>query len=194
MDVIIATGNKGKLKEFKALLGGYFDNVYSVRDFGLDCDAEETGATFEENALIKARYVKSKTDMAVLADDSGLQVKALGGAPGVYSARYAGEDADDKSNRAKLFVALDGVKDRRARFVSVVVLITADDRVYMGKGDTQGVIMQNEEGENGFGYDAMFWSDELQKSFGVATEAEKNSVSHRSKAVRDLIKNFGGEL
>lgn len=194
MDVIIATGNKGKLKEFKALLGGYFDNVYSVRDFGLDCDAEETGATFEENALIKARYVKSKTDMAVLADDSGLQVKALGGAPGVYSARYAGEDADDKSNRAKLFVALDGVKDRRARFVSVVVLITADGRVYMGKGDTQGVIMQNEEGENGFGYDAMFWSDELQKSFGVATEAEKNSVSHRSKAVRDLIKNFGGEL
>ena len=112
MDVVVATNNKGKLKEFRALLGDYFTNIYSLADLGLNCDVEETGSTFEENALLKAQYVKSQTDFAVLADDSGLQVNALGGAPGVFSARYAGKNATDESNRKKLFAQLEKKPDR----------------------------------------------------------------------------------
>jgi len=190
MDVIVATGNKGKLKEFKKMLSGYFDNVYSVKDFGLDADVEETGTTFEENVLIKANYVKAKTDLAVIADDSGLEVDALYGAPGLYSARYAGENATDPDNRKKLFGALDGIKERSAHFVSVVAIILPDGKVYMGRGETKGYIMDHEEGNNGFGYDVMFFSHELGKCFGVASEEEKNSVSHRSKAIKDVLKKL----
>lgn len=188
MDVIVATGNKGKLKEFKKLLEGYFDNVYSVKDFGLDVDVEENGENFEQNVLIKANYIKQKTDLAVIADDSGLEVDALGGAPGLYSARYAGENATDPDNRNKLFKEMQGVVDRSAHFVSVVALIMPDGRVYTGRGETKGYIMDHEEGSNGFGYDVMFFSHELGKCFGVASEEEKNSVSHRSKAVKNLLK------
>ena len=188
MDVIVATGNKGKLKEFKKLLEGYFDNVYSVKDFGLDVDVEENGENFEQNVLIKANYIKQKTDLAVIADDSGLEVDALGGAPGLYSARYAGENATDPDNRNKLFKEMQGVVDRSAHFVSVVALIMPDGRVYTGRGETKGYIMDREEGSNGFGYDVMFFSHELGKCFGVASEEEKNSVSHRSKAVKNLLK------
>lgn len=188
MDVIVATGNKGKLKEFKKLLEGYFDNVYSVKDFGLDVDVEENGENFEQNVLIKANYIKQKTDLAVIADDSGLEVDALGGAPGLYSARYAGENATDPNNRNKLFKEMQGVVDRSAHFVSVVALIMPDGRVYTGRGETKGYIMDHEEGSNGFGYDVMFFSHELGKCFGVASEEEKNSVSHRSKAVKNLLK------
>lgn len=188
MDVIVATGNKGKLKEFKKLLEGYFDNVYSVKDFGLDVDVEEDGENFEQNVLIKANYIKQKTDLAVIADDSGLEVDALGGAPGLYSARYAGENATDPDNRNKLFKEMQGVVDRSAHFVSVVALIMPDGRVYTGRGETKGYIMDHEEGSNGFGYDVMFFSHELGKCFGVASEEEKNSVSHRSKAVKNLLK------
>ncbi len=188
MDVIVATGNKGKLKEFKKLLAGYFDNVYSVKDFGLDVDVEENGENFEQNVLIKANYIKQKTDLAVIADDSGLEVDALGGEPGLYSARYAGENATDPDNRNKLFKEMQGVVDRSAHFVSVVALIMPDGRVYTGRGETKGYIMDHEEGSNGFGYDVMFFSHELGKCFGVATEEEKNSVSHRSKAVKNLLK------
>lgn len=190
MDVVVATNNKGKLKEFRALLGDYFTNIYSLADLGLNCDVEETGSTFEENALLKAQYVKSQTDFAVLADDSGLQVNALGGAPGVFSARYAGKNATDESNRKKLFAQLDKKTDRSAQFVCVLALILHDGKLIYAKGETKGEITLKEEGTNGFGYDIMFYSSELQKSFGIATEKEKNSVSHRSKAVKNLIENL----
>lgn len=190
MDVIVATGNKGKLKEFKKLLADHFDNVFSVKDFGLDADVEETGENFEQNVLIKANYVKEKTNLAVIADDSGLEVDALCGAPGLYSARYAGENATDQDNRSKLFAQMQGITDRTARFVSVVALIMPDGRVYTGRGETKGYIMDHEEGDNGFGYDVMFFSDELGKCFGVASEEEKNSISHRSKAVKNMLKNL----
>ena len=160
MDVIIATGNKGKLKEFKKMLAGHFDNVFSVKDFGLDVDVEENGENFEQNVLIKANYIKEKTDLAVIADDSGLEVDALCGAPGLYSARYAGENATDQDNRSKLFNEMQGVEDRSAHFVSVVALIMPDGKVYMGRGETKGFIMDHEEGTNGFGYDVMFFSHE----------------------------------
>ena len=188
MDVIVATGNKGKLKEFKKMLSDHFDNVYSVKDFGLDVDVEENGENFEQNVLIKANYIKEKTDFAVIADDSGLEVDALCGAPGLYSARYAGENATDQENRSKLFKEMQGVEDRSAHFVSVVALIMPDGKVYTGRGETKGYIMDHEEGTNGFGYDVMFFSHELGKSFGVATEEEKNSVSHRAKAIKSLLK------
>ena len=184
MDVIIATGNKGKLKEFKQMLSGHFENVYSVKDFGFDVDVEENGENFEQNVLIKANYIKEKTD------DSGLEVDALCGAPGLYSARYAGENATDQDNRKKLFNEMQGIIDRSAHFVSVVALIMPDGKVYMGRGETKGYIMDHEEGSNGFGYDVMFFSHELGKSFGLATEEEKNSVSHRAKAVKSLLKQL----
>ena len=190
MDIVVATNNKGKLKEFRALLGDYFTNIHSLADLGLNCDVEETGSTFEENALLKAQYVKSQTDFAVLADDSGLQVNALGGAPGVFSARYSGENATDESNRKKLFAQLDGKNDRSAQFVCVLALILPNGKLIYAKGETKGEITLKEEGTNGFGYDAMFYSSELQKSFGIATEEEKNSVSHRSKAVKNLIEKL----
>jgi len=190
MDVVVATNNKGKLKEFRALLGDYFTNIYSLADLGLNCDVEETGSTFEENALLKAQYVKSQTDFAVLADDSGLQVNALGGAPGVFSARYAGKNATDESNRKKLFAQLDKKTDRSAQFVCVLALILPDGKLIYAKGETKGEITLKEEGTNGFCYDVMFHSSELQKGFGIATEKEKNSVSHRSKAVKNLIENL----
>lgn len=194
MDVVVATGNKGKLKEFKSLLGDYFTNVYSIVDLGLNCDVEETGDTFEENALIKANHVKSQTNLAVLADDSGLQVNCLDGAPGVFSARYSGENATDESNRKKLFKNLAGKSDRSAQFVSVLALILPDGKIICGKGETRGEISKKEEGTNGFGYDVIFYSYELQKSFGLATEDEKNSVSHRAKAVKNLIEKLKAEI
>jgi len=188
MDVIIATGNKGKLKEFRQLLDGYFDNIYSVKDFGFDVDVEEDGDTFEQNVFIKANYIKEKTDFAVLADDSGLEVDALGGEPGLYSARYAGEDGNDVANRKKLFEKMKGVEDRSAHFVSVVALVMPDGKTYVARGETKGYITKEEQGENGFGYDVMFFSYELGKCFGVASQEEKNLVSHRAKAVKELLK------
>lgn len=190
MDVVIATGNKGKVKEFKKLLKGCFDKVYSAAELGIPTDVEETGGTFAENSLIKARHVKALTSMAALADDSGLMVDCLDGAPGVYSARYAGENADDRSNRKKLFSEMRGAADRSARFVCALTLILPDGEIITADGETKGHITESEEGSNGFGYDVMFFSDELGKSFGMADEAEKNSVSHRAKAAAALAEKL----
>ena len=190
MDVVIATGNKGKVKEFKKLLKGCFDKVYSAAELGIPTDVEETGGTFAENSLIKARHVKAQTSMAALADDSGLMVDCLDGAPGVYSARYAGENADDQSNRKKLFSEMRGAADRSARFVCALTLILPDGEIITADGETRGHITESEEGSNGFGYDVMFFSDELGKSFGMADDAEKNSVSHRAKAAAALAEKL----
>ena len=190
MDVVIATGNKGKVKEFKKLLKDCFDKVYSAAELGIPTDVEETGGTFAENSLIKARHVKAQTSMAALADDSGLMVDCLDGAPGVYSARYAGENADDQSNRKKLFSEMRGAADRSARFVCALTLILPDGEIITADGETKGHITESEEGSNGFGYDVMFFSDELGKSFGMADDAEKNSVSHRAKAAAALAEKL----
>ena len=190
MDVVIATGNKGKVKEFKKLLKGCFDKVYSAAELGIPTDVEETGGTFAENSLIKARHVKALTSMAALADDSGLMVDCLDGAPGVYSARYAGENADDQSNRKKLFSEMRGAADRSARFVCALTLILPDGEIITADGETKGHITESEEGSNGFGYDVMFFSDELGKSFGMADDVEKNSVSHRAKAAAALAEKL----
>ena len=187
--LVIASGNKGKIKEIKEILGGIFE-VVPMSELGFDSDIEETGTTFFENALIKAKTVSLALNENVLADDSGLAVDALNGAPGVYSARYSGEHGNDKSNRDLLLKNLENQTNRKARFISSVVLYKKDGTYLDGYGETLGTIMHEELGENGFGYDCIFLSDDLNKSFGIATAEEKNAVSHRFRAIQDLYKKL----
>lgn len=186
--LVVASSNKGKLKEIKEMLGGSYE-ILSVKDVGFFDEIEETGSTFEENSFIKAKAVFDKTHIPSLADDSGLMVDALGGAPGIFSARYSPE-GNDKANRTKLLKDLCGVKHRQAKFVSVITLIDENGDVFVGRGETNGEITDKEIGENGFGYDSLFFSYDLQKTFGQATEEEKNEVSHRSRALADLTKKL----
>ena len=186
MKIAIATNNPNKLREIRAILGGFFDEALSLSDLGIDIDIEETGTTLTENALIKARTIRDLTGLPALADDSGLMVDALGGAPGVYSARYAGEEHDDKKNNALLLKNLEG-KPRDAKFCSVIALCYPDGRELTAEGSVRGVILEEERGTGGFGYDPLFFSPELSKTFAEATPEQKNSVSHRSRALRAML-------
>ena len=185
MKIAIATNNRKKLAEIRAVLGGFFEEMYSLDDLGISVEIEETGATLTENALIKARAILGMTGLASLADDSGLMCDALDGAPGVYSARYAGEGHDDKANNALLLENLAG-KDRSAHFCSVIALCLPDGREFTAEGRVDGVILDAERGEGGFGYDPLFFSPELGKTFAEASPDEKNSVSHRGRALRNM--------
>lgn len=185
--LIVATGNKHKLQEIQAIFKDV--RVVSAREAGYLGDPEETGATFEENAIIKARAAAEALNLPALADDSGLCVAALGGAPGIYSARYAGGHGDDKKNREKLLAELGDEKNRVAYFRSAAALCfpqSMGGKTVTATGDTHGRILTREEGENGFGYDCLFYSDDLCKSFGVASAEEKNAVSHRFRALTAL--------
>ena len=185
--LIVATGNKHKLQEIQAIFKDV--RVVSAREAGYLGDPEETGATFEENAIIKARAAAEALNLPALADDSGLCVAALGGAPGIYSARYAGGHGDDKKNREKLLAELGDEKNRAAYFRSAAALCfpqSMGGKTVTATGDTHGRILTREEGENGFGYDCLFYSDDLCKSFGVASAEEKNAVSHRFRALTAL--------
>lgn len=191
MKLIVATNNAHKLKEIKSILGGEFEEILSLKEAGAELKAEENGSTFEENAIIKARGVGASS-MAVLADDSGLCVEVLGGAPGVKSARYASEgeeNADDASNRRKLLKEMEGKEERKAKFVCAVALLWGEE-LYTAEGETEGRILTDERGEKGFGYDSIFYSDELGKSFGEAEEEEKNGVSHRGRALKKLLEKL----
>lgn len=187
MKLAIATNNQHKLQEIRVILGDSFEELLSLKDLGIDVDVEETGSTLEENALIKARAILSLSGIATLADDTGLMVDALRGAPGVYSARYAGEEHDDAKNRALLLKNLDGVKDRSAHFATVIVLCYPDGKTLTASGRVNGEILLSERGTEGFGYDSLFFSTELGKTFAEATQAEKNSVSHRGRALRAML-------
>ncbi|MGI6701429.1 MAG: RdgB/HAM1 family non-canonical purine NTP pyrophosphatase [Christensenellales bacterium] len=186
MDLIIASNNKHKVDEIKDLLKHKFDNIYSLSEKGIDIEIDETGSTFYENALIKAKAVYDITSTPVIADDSGLMVDALNGAPGVMSARYAGYPCNDFNNNRKLLNALEG-KPRGAKFVSEVVLYYSPDNIVTGRGEVMGEILYEERGEGGFGYDPLFYCYELKKTFAQADFREKNSVSHRARAVMALI-------
>lgn len=185
MKIAIATNNRKKLAEIRTVLGGFFEEMYSLDDLGISVEIEETGSTLTENALIKARTILGMTGLASLADDSGLMCDALDGAPGVYSARYAGEGHDDKANNALLLENLAG-KDRSAHFCSVIALCLPDGREFTAEGRVDGVILDAERGEGGFGYDPLFFSPELGKTFAEASPDEKNSVSHRGRALRNM--------
>ena len=188
--LVVASNNKGKLKEIKAILGGVYE-VVAMAELGYTAEIEEDGETFYDNALIKAKEVSKALNCDALADDSGLCVTALIGAPGVYCARYSGGHGNDKDNNNLLLKNLEPFSDRSAKFVSSVVLYTADGKIYSGYGETHGVILFKEEGENGFGYDPLFYSNDLNKSFGIASAEEKNAVSHRYRALCDLAKTLG---
>ena len=192
--LVVATGNKHKLQEIQAIFKDV--RVVSARDAGYSGDPEETGATFEENAIIKARAAAEALNLSALADDSGLCVAALGGAPGIYSARYAGGHGDDKKNREKLLHELRGIENRAAYFRSAAALCfpqSMGGKTVTATGDTHGRILTREEGENGFGYDCLFYSDDLCKSFGVASAEEKNAVSHRFRALTALKEKLKSE-
>lgn len=187
--LVVASNNKGKLKEIKEILKGKYE-VVSMGEMGYNEDIVEDGETFYDNALIKAKTVSLALGCDALADDSGLCVDALGGAPGVYSARYAGGHGDDKANRDLLLKNLEGEENRKAKFVSSIVLVKADGSIVQGLGETHGVIGFKEEGTNGFGYDCIFISDDLGVSFGLASDEEKNKVSHRYRGLIDLLSHL----
>ena len=182
IDIVAATGNAGKLAELRQLLGpGY--RVVSAAEAGAGMP-DETGETFAENATLKARAVAEQTGKIAIADDSGLEVAALGGSPGVHTARYAGPAATDAQNREKLLDALRDVGDdkRRARFVSVIAIALSPDEIITARGTCEGVIALNERGQGGFGYDAIFETPG-GKTMAELEPAEKNAISHRGQAM-----------
>ena len=184
MKLVAATGNAHKLKEIREILSDL--EIISEAEAGFYGDVEETGSTFLENALIKARAVCEATGLPALADDSGLCVDALGGAPGVYSARYSG--GGDAENRKLLLKNLEGAENRKAHFSCAVALVCPDGKELTAEGKSCGTILFGERGNGGFGYDSLFLSDDLGVSFAEATEEQKNSVSHRGRALKALKK------
>ncbi|HYC01193.1 MAG TPA: RdgB/HAM1 family non-canonical purine NTP pyrophosphatase [Candidatus Limnocylindrales bacterium] len=189
--VVLATTNKGKLRDFRFLFDGSGVELRLPEELGVRLDVEETGTTFEENALLKARtFARELPGHAVLADDSGLEVHALGGRPGVYSARYAGEPCDDHANNLKVIAEVQGLADRRAAFVAVLALVLPSGEEIVVSGRCEGRIIDEERGANGFGYDAIFFRDDLDCTFGEAAPAEKNARSHRGAAVRAMMEEL----
>ncbi len=186
MRIIAATGNVGKIREIKKIFSDDNVEIVSMGELGIDIDIEENGTTFEENSLIKARTIAKMTGEIALADDSGLCVDALGGAPGIYSARYAGDDATDEERIEKLLKELSDEENRNAKFVSVIAVVFPDGREMTASGEVKGEIAYQVFGNGGFGYDPVFISDELGKTFGEATADEKNKISHRARAIKKM--------
>lgn len=180
--IVVASGNANKIREIKQIFSD--TEIMSMQSLGFDGDIPETGVTFKENAEIKAKFIAEKFCVPALADDSGLCVDALGGAPGVYSARFSG--GGDAANRKLLLEKLENASSRNAHFTSAVCLYLPDGTKYFGEGETHGQILFEDTGSNGFGYDCIFYSDDIQKSFGLASAEEKNKVSHRYRALCDL--------
>lgn len=192
--LVLASNNFKKIKEIKEILSGLNFEVYSLSDMGIDIEVIEDGITFEENAEKKAieiyDYLKNKgeTNFLVLSDDSGLEVDYLNGAPGVYSARYAGEHGNDYENNIKLLKEMKDAKDRErsAKFVCVIALVNETREVKLIRGEVEGLIIEELKTEGGFGYDPLFFYPEFNKTFGETTAQEKNNVSHRGKALEKL--------
>lgn len=184
MKFVLATKNKGKVSELRKILQD--SEIVTMTEAGFDEDIVEDGSTFEENALIKARAVCSALGTAAIADDSGIEVYALDMAPGIYSARYAGEDATDEDRVIKLLSELEGKDDRRARFVCAAALCLPDGREAVCKGVIEGVVLQSPRGDGGFGYDPVFKPIGFDKTVAEMSGDEKNEISHRAKAFMAL--------
>jgi XTP/dITP diphosphohydrolase len=185
MKYLFATQNSHKLAEIQAILKGY--QVISLDSLNDDEEVEETGSTFFENAFLKANRFFQKYHLPTFADDSGLVVPALNGAPGIYSARYSGENVDYAKNNRLLLKNMEGQSNRQAYFVSVVCFIAKNGEAHYFEGRLNGFISQELRGNQGFGYDPLFWLPELKKTVGELSETEKNQISHRSIAFRKLI-------
>ncbi|MBE0450409.1 MAG: XTP/dITP diphosphatase [Clostridia bacterium] len=189
--VVLASSNKHKLKEIKAILDDFEYDLVALDEINLgNLEIEETGTTFEENAYFKAKTVADLTGEITLADDSGLEVDALDGAPGIYSARYAGEPSSDIKNNKRLIGALEGIptSERTARFVSTIVMLFPNGDKLEAKGTLEGVIGHSPAGHNGFGYDPLFIVSELNRCLAELSTDEKNEISHRANALKQLKK------
>jgi len=193
MKWVAATGNKKKLAEIQRILNQFGHEVISLNSLNIGIDIEETGETFAENAMLKAKTIYEITGMASVADDSGLCVDALNGAPGVYSARYAGEHGDDSANNAKLLQEMIDVptEKRTARFVSVIATVFENGIEETFEGICEGTIGTKEKGNNGFGYDPLFYVGEV--SFAEMEDAQKDKISHRAKALQKLEEYLRGK-
>ena len=193
-ELVLASGNKGKLAEFQRLLEGLDVQIHSMKEYPEIGEIVEDGSTFAENALIKARAVCKATGKPAMADDSGLAVDALNGAPGIYSARFAGEQRSDADNNAKVLQLLEGVEDgkRTARFFCVIAIVLPDGREYTVEGTCEGTILRALRGEGGFGYDPLFYVESLDKTFAELTMEEKNRISHRGHANRKAVEIIRG--
>ena len=193
--LIFATGNAGKMKEIREILGRPGLTILSQKEAGITSDAEENGTTFEANALIKARAVAAQTDALVLADDSGLEIDYLNGEPGVYSARYGHKNSDAE----RIEYLLSNLKDvpaeqRTAKFVCVITCLWPDGRKIVARGECPGEILFAPQGTGGFGYDPVFFLPELGKTYAELTPAEKNAISHRARALQAFCRIYQEEL
>ena len=188
--LVFATTNEGKVKEIKEILKDFPIEVVSMKEMGITADIEENGATFEENSLIKARALVKLTGLPALADDSGLEVDYLNGEPGIYSARYLGRDTDYDYKNNYIIDKLSGAKgeERSARFVCVISLVLPDGREFVERGVVEGLIGYEQKGENGFGYDPIFYLPEYGKTSAELPPEEKNRISHRGKALTAMKK------
>ena len=184
MKVVLASKNQHKLVEMRDILSAQGVEVVLESDVGVDVDVEETGTTFEENSLLKARAVMEASGLPAIADDSGLSVDALNGAPGVYSARYGGEGLDDVGRYRLLLENMKGQLDRKCRFVSVITLCMPGGDVITARGECPGTLAYAPQGENGFGYDPIFFVPEKKKTFAQLSPEEKNAISHRGNALK----------
>lgn len=185
MKLVFATHNQNKFHEVKKLVPGYLELV-SLHDIGCYKDIPETGKTLKENAQIKADYITSNYGLPCFSDDTGLLVQALGDAPGVYSARYAGEEKDANKNMDKLLMELESYEDRSARFETIIALNLYAKR-YFFKGTVTGTITKQKRGDSGFGYDPIFQPEHFDRTFAELTMEEKNSMSHRARAMTQLV-------
>jgi XTP/dITP diphosphohydrolase len=190
MTLVIATGNPGKTAEIRDMLEGFPVNIKNLSDFGPIPPVEEDGETFDDNAYKKASFISKVLGLPALADDSGLLVEALGGAPGVYSARYAGENATDRQRYTKLLNEMKGMTNRRAAFQCVISIAVPPGAALTYEARCEGIIAQKPAGEHGFGYDPVFYYPPLKKTFAQLTRAEKSRVSHRGKALQELKEEF----
>ncbi|MGE5629031.1 MAG: XTP/dITP diphosphatase [Solirubrobacterales bacterium] len=187
MRLIVASNNINKINEIKDILKKLPVEILSMKDAGIGLEIEENGATFIENALIKAKAIHELIpDAMVLSDDSGLSVDVLGGAPGIYSARFSGEHGNDKKNNEKLLTMLKGEINRSARFICAMVLITEKGEEIKVQGEIKGTISEEETGTNGFGYDPIFYLEEYNRTFAEVESEIKNKISHRAKALAKI--------
>ena len=195
MKICAATGNAGKLREPRRILEAQGHEVVSQKELGITLEPEETGTTFAANALIKAQTICKASGLPTIADDSGLCVEALGGAPGVYSARYCGHHGDDEANNRKLISLIKDVpyEKRTARFVSVITMVYPDGRSVVARGEVEGHLLLEPHGGNGFGYDPLFVPVGYDETFGVIDPEVKNRISHRANALKVLREKLMSE-
>lgn len=190
MKAVLASHNQKKIAELRAILADLGIEVLSQAEVGVDLEPEETGVTFEENARIKAQAMVNATGLPALADDSGLEVRALGGEPGVYSARFGGPGLDDTGRYQLLLQKMQGQTDRVCRFVSVICCVFPDGTELTARGECPGVLAQVPSGAGGFGYDPVFYLPEWGKTMAQLTPEEKNGISHRGNALRNFKKEW----